>query len=179
MVRGAAADTHRHRQPARIRAPRVIRPAPRVRAPVRAGGRGSLRAGPCLVQRRALDRPIRFDAVHQCGRRCRDRDARLDSPALLRPAALAATWGIAISDRCTPNPVESVVRAQLGQIRGASDSGETQVDEEGEEDQRLPNSSDVRGLSASGIRLSPDEHSTPGTAPLATRGPRKVRGKQA
>ena len=36
-----------------------------------------------------------------------------------------------VSARCTPNPDEILLRAQLIGIRGASDSGETQGDEEG------------------------------------------------
>ena len=53
----------------------------------------------------------------------------MDPPTLIRPAALAATYGIAVSARSTPNPGESLVTAQLSRIRGGSDSGETRGDE--------------------------------------------------
>ena len=53
------------------------------------------------------------------------------SPSLDQMWSAPSCLGSAISARCTPNPDESLVRAQLSGIRGGSDSGETRGDEEG------------------------------------------------
>ena len=78
---GAAA---RHRQPARLAAPRDDGGAAPGLLPVRPGGPGALRAGARRVRRHVLHRAVRLDALdqRQCGRG--DRDALL-GPAVRRP----------------------------------------------------------------------------------------------
>ncbi len=84
--RGARPAAARRGQPARRRRAGDLRPAPGVRAAVRAGGPGPVRGRPAGVHRRTLHRAVRLNAVGQRGRGRGGGDARVGTPAPLRPA---------------------------------------------------------------------------------------------
>ena len=72
---------------------RDLRPAPPVRARLRSGGPGPVRADARRVRGRAAHRAVRLDPLDQRRRRGGDRDARLGAPARLRPAGELSPGG--------------------------------------------------------------------------------------